>query len=168
MKMLFYRLRKNLAGLLLLISLSSIAQAPVINIDSLPLSQIIVPIQINLKPIYALAEKKVDTVFTSPNYPNDWIQMDCGTRYKYHFRRSPLQMSMSGITFNLAFTGYYQIIGSTRACVNGTVLSPWTPACRCGFDEPERKVNIGFTTSFHLLPNQVLSTKITRSEPQPL
>jgi len=139
-----------------------------ITIDSLPESQIDIPIQINLKAIYALAENNVDTVFTSPHYPVDWVQSDCATRYKYHFRRSPLKMSMTGTTMNLAFIGYYQIIGSSRACVNGTVLSPWTPACRCGFDEPERKVNIGFTTSFHLLPNQVLSTKITRSEPQPL
>src|SRR3954469_19802395 len=116
-----------------------------IKIDSLPESQIDIPIQINLRPIYALAEKNVDTVFTSPNYPDDWIQSDCATRYKYHFRRSPLSMSMSGTTLNLAFMGYYQIVGSTRVCVGGTVLSPWTPGCRCGFEEAERRVNVGFT-----------------------
>ena len=139
-----------------------------LSIDSLPESQIDIPIQINLAPVYALAEKNVDTVFTSPNYPNNWVQSDCATRYKYHFRRSPLKMSMNGTTLNLGFIGYYQIIGSTRACVNGAVLSPWTPACRCGFDEAERKVNISFTSSFKLLPNHVLSTKIIRNEPQPL
>src|SRR4051812_36423746 len=83
-----------------------------IKIDSLPESQIDIPIQINLRPIYALAEKNVDTVFTSPDYPDGWIQSDCATRYKYHFRRSPLGMSMNGTTLNLAFMGYYQIIGS--------------------------------------------------------
>src|SRR5690242_12140631 len=93
-----------------------------LKIDSLPESQIDIPIQINLRPIYALAEKNVDTVFTSPNYPDGWIQADCATRYKYRFRRSPLSMTMNGTTLNLAFTGYYQIVGSTRACVNGTVL----------------------------------------------
>lgn len=138
------------------------------SIDSLPESQIDIPLQINLNAIYALAEKNVDTVFTSPHYPNDWVQADCATRYKYHFRRSPLRMSMNGTTLNLGFTGYYQIVGSTRACVNGTVLSPWTPACRCGFDEPERRVNIGFTSTFTLQPNYVLRTKIVRNEPQPL
>jgi hypothetical protein len=115
-----------------------------------------------------MADKNVDTVFTSPNYPNDWIQSDCATRYKYHFRRSPLKMSMSGTTINLGFTGFYQIIGSTRVCVGGTVLSPWTPACRCGFDEAERRVNIGFTSTFKLQPNLVLNTKIVRLEPQAL
>lgn len=137
-----------------------------LRIDSLPESQIDIPIQINLHPIYALAEKNVDTVFTSPNYPEGWIQSDCATRYKYHFRRSPLSMTMNGTTLNLAFTGYYQIVGSTRACVNGTVLSPWTPACRCGFDEPERKVNIGFSSMFQLQPNFVLNSRIVRNEPK--
>ena len=139
-----------------------------LTIDSLPESQIDIPIQINLKPIYALAEKNVDTVFTSPNYPKDWVLSDCATRYKYRFRRSPLRMQMNGSSLSLAFMGYYQIIGSTRACVSGTVLSPWTPACRCGFEEAERRVNIGFKTDFTLLPNHILSTKITRTEPQPL
>jgi hypothetical protein len=139
-----------------------------LTIDSLPESQIDIPIQINLRPIYTLAEKNVDTVFTSPNYPNDWVQAGCATRYKYRFRRSPLKMSMSGTLLNLVFTGYYQVIGSTRVCVNGTVLSPWTPGCRCGFDEPERRVNVGFVSSFKLLPNHILSTKIVRNEPRAL
>jgi hypothetical protein len=133
--------------------------------DTLPLSQIDIPIQINLKPIYAMAERNVDTVFTSPNYPTDWVQADCATRYKYHFRRSPLRMSMKGTTLDLSFTGFYQIAGSTRWCKGDIVLSPWTPACKCGYDERERKVLVGFTTSFTLQPNYVLQTKITRKEP---
>lgn len=139
-----------------------------IKIDSLPESQIDIPIQINLKPIYALAEKNVDTVFTSPGYPDGWVQSDCATRYKYHFRRSPLNMSMNRTTLNLSFLGYYQIVGSTRACVDGTVLSPWTPGCRCGFDEPERRVNISFTSTFQLQSNYVLNSTIVRNEPQPI
>lgn len=139
-----------------------------LTIDSLPESEIDIPIQINLNPVYALAEKNVDTVFTSPNYPSDWIQTDCATRYKYHFRRSPLRMSMNGTTLDLSFTGYYQIVGSTRVCINGTVLSPWTPGCRCGFDEAERRVNVGFRSTFKLQPDFILTTKIIRNEPQPL
>jgi Domain of unknown function (DUF4403) len=139
-----------------------------IKIDSLPESQIDIPIQINLKPIYTLAEKNVDTVFTSPGYPDGWIQSDCTTRYKYHFRRSPLSMSMNGTTLNLSFMGYYQIVGSTRACVSGTVVSPWTPACRCGFDEPERRVSVSFNSTFQLQPGFILSSKIVRSDPKPL
>ncbi|HEV7333811.1 MAG TPA: DUF4403 family protein [Flavisolibacter sp.] len=133
--------------------------------DSMPLSRIDIPIQVNLKPIYRLAEQNVDTVFTSPNYPEGWVQANCATRYKYHFRRSPLRMRMQGTTMDLSFTGFYRIAGSTRLCSGSTVLSPWTPSCTCGVDEPERKITISFSSVFHLRPDYVLQTKITRKEP---
>ena len=137
-------------------------------LDSLPDSEINIPIQVNLKPIYALAEKSVDTVFTSPKYPDDWIYEGCATRYKYTFRRSPLQVKVSGTTLNLGFTGYYQIIGSTRVCVNGTAISPWTPPCKCGFSEGERKVNVAFSNSFVVQPDYKVRLFVKRLEPQPL
>ena len=86
-------------------------------LDSLPNSEINIPIIINLRPLYTMAESQVDTLFTSPNYPNGWVQEECDTRYKYSFRRSPLQINASGTSMNLGFTGYYKIIGSTRVCV---------------------------------------------------
>jgi len=137
-------------------------------LDSLPESQIDIPIQVNLRPIYALAERKVDTVFTSPNYPDGWVQADCATRYKYHFRRSALGMSMSGTSLNLTFLGYYQIVGSTRACVKGLPVTLWTPGCRCGYDEAERRVLVSFNSSFQLQPNLVLRTRTVREEPKAL
>src|ERR1700737_1450093 len=70
-------------------------------IDSLPNSELNIPIVVNLKPVYAVAEKKIDTVFTSPNWPNDWIVDGCDTRYKYYFRRGPLQLKASGNILNL-------------------------------------------------------------------
>ncbi|MBD0331167.1 MAG: DUF4403 family protein [Chitinophagaceae bacterium] len=139
-----------------------------LNIDSLPESEINIPIQISLSSIRLLAEQNVDTIFTSPNWPEGWITDDCTTRYKYYFRRSPLRISATGTTFNMAFTGFYKIIGSTRACAGKTVLSPWTPPCRCGFDEGERRVNVGFTSSFTLRPDYILNIRLIRNEPQPL
>lgn len=137
--------------------------------DSLPNSEINIPIQINLKPIYTMAEKSVDTLFTSPGYPDGWVQDGCDTRYKYVFRRSKLQMKVSGMSMNLGFTGYYKIIGSTRVCVSGTVISPWTPACRCGFgSEGERRVNVSFTNSLSIQPDYKVKLGIVRNEPQPL
>lgn len=137
-------------------------------LDSLPESDIDIPITINLRPMYALAEKKVDTAFASPGWPAGWVQPECGTRYKYHMRRSPLRFGAAGTSFNLQFTGYYKIIGSSRACVKGTVLSPWTPECSCGVSESERRVVIGFGASFALQPDYRLLTRIVRPEPQPL
>ncbi len=148
--------------LLLLSRLPVFAQVP----PSLPPSEINIPLSIDLRAVAAVAEKNVSTVFTSPNYPNDWIESDCSTRYKYQFRRSPFTMQMTGNRLDLRFTGLYKITGSTRACVNGTILSPWTPPCRCGFDEGERRVNISFSSFFTLQRNYLLQTKIVRNEPQ--
>src|SRR5436190_6489181 len=72
--------------------------------DSLPESEINIPIQVNMKPIYTLAEKTVDTVFNSPNWPDGWVQSGCDNRYKYTFRRGPLQMKAIGAALNLGFT----------------------------------------------------------------
>src|SRR5688572_27615389 len=79
-------------------------------LDSLPNSEINIPIIINLRPLYTLAEKQVDTLFTSPNYPGGWVQEECDTRYKYSFRRSRLQIKTTGNSMNLGFTGYYRIV----------------------------------------------------------
>lgn len=148
--------------------ITAVAQAPLINADSLPLSQVVIPIQINLKPIYALAEKSVDTAFTSPNYPTGWVQLDCATRYKYHFRRSPLLIKTSGTAMQLSFTGFYQIIGSNRACVKGVAISPWTPSCSCGFADGERKVAVVFSSSFTFKNNYQVNVNVSRKEPQPI
>lgn len=137
-------------------------------LDSLPDSEIDIPIRISLRPFYNLAEKNIDTVYTSANYPNDWIQAGCAVRYKYHFRRGPLQMRVAGNVFNLGFTGYYQVVGSTRACVNGAVISPWTPACNCGFNEGERKVTINFSNLVNITPDYKLKLSVKRLEPQAL
>lgn len=137
-------------------------------LDSLPDSEINIPIQVNLKPMFAMAEKSVDTVFTSPNYPDDWVQEGCDMRYKYSFRRSPLSISGSGNTLSLDFTGYYKIVGSTRLCVKGTVMSPWTPACRCGFSEPERRVKVSFLSALNVQSDYKVKLYIKRNEPQAL
>ncbi|HMK27888.1 MAG TPA: DUF4403 family protein [Chitinophagaceae bacterium] len=137
--------------------------------DSLPNSEINIPIQINLKPVYVMAEKSVDTVFTSPNYPDEWMQDGCDARYKYTFRRSLLQMKTTGTSLDLGFTGFYKIVGSTRICVNGTIISPWTPACRCGFgSEAERRVNVSFSNTLSIQPDYKVRLNIIRNEPQPL
>lgn len=137
-------------------------------IDSLPDSEINIPIQVDLAPLFTMAEKSVDTVFTSPKYPDDWVQEGCDIRYKYSFRRSPLKITGVGNTLTLGFTGYYKIIGSTRLCVNGTVVSPWTPACKCGFSEPERRVNVSFTSAVSVQPDYKVRIYIKRNDPQPL
>ena len=78
-------------------------------------------------------------------------------------------MKTTGTSLNLGFTGYYKIVGSTRICVNGTVISPWTPACRCGFgSEGERRVIVSFTNSVSIQPDYKVKLNIVRDEPKPL
>lgn len=138
------------------------------NIDSMPVSELNIPIQVNLKPFFAMAESKVDTVFTSPNYPNGWVQEGCDMRYQYVFRRSPLKMSAVGTSFNLGFTGFYKIVGSTRVCVMGAAVSPWSSPCKCGFAEGERKVNVSFSNSIAVQRDYKIKLTTKRNEPQPL
>lgn len=137
-------------------------------LDSLPESEVSIPIQINLKPLYKLAEKNVDTVFSSPNWPESWVNIDCATRYKYYFRRSPLQITSNGQTVSMGFTGYYKIIGTTRLCLGNTVMSPWTPPCRCGFDEGDRRVKVKLINSVTLSPDYRIKLNIQWLEPEPI
>jgi hypothetical protein len=141
---------------------------PITDLDSMPESEINVPIQIDLKPIFSLVEKKVDTVFSTPNWPDGWVEADCATRYKYFFRRSPFSISASGNELNISFTGNYKMVGSTRVCFGGKVLSIWTPPCKCGFTECDRQVKIGFKSSFNIMPNHSLSMKIDQAKPTAL
>lgn len=138
------------------------------NPGSLPNSDINVSAQINLKPLFSYIEKNIDTVFTSSGYPDKWEYDGCSVRYKYTFRRGPLQMKASGNTLNMSFTGYYKVIGSTRACIRETPISPWTPPCKCGFDEGDRKVNVSFEIRFIVLTDYKVSLSIKRMEPEPL
>ena len=132
-----------------------------------PNSYIVLPIQVQLQPLFAAAEASVDSVFTSPGWPDGWVEADCATRYKYRFRRQPLRFVAQGNRLQIAFTGLYQIVGSTRGCVGKTVISPWTPACRCGFDEGERRVEVGFVADVQITPTYQLITTVKRLEPRP-
>lgn len=91
-KLFYFAIMRKYINLILFFLLNAVAIAQTINpgspelsptrfkLDSLPVSEINIPISINLKPIYQMAEKNVDTVFTSPNYPDDWVYDGCDTR----------------------------------------------------------------------------------------
>ncbi|HET9824266.1 MAG TPA: DUF4403 family protein, partial [Chitinophagaceae bacterium] len=49
-----------------------------------------------------------------------------------------------------------------------TALSPWTPACRCGYEEGERRVNVAFQNSIFITPQLKANLLIKRLEPQPI
>jgi hypothetical protein len=141
-------------------------------LDSLPLSDIDIPISIALRPLYDMAEKEVDSVYTSPGWPYDYVVDNCESRYMYRFRRSPLRISANNDQISMAFTGFYHVAGSQRICTgtgsNQTPLTPWSPPCTCGINEGERKVNVAFTARIGLKNDYSLQYAINRLEPVPL
>jgi|LauGreDrversion4_2_1035121.scaffolds.fasta_scaffold01492_17 hypothetical protein len=131
-------------------------------------SEINIPLRMSLKPLYQWVERSVDTVFTSEGYPNGWVQKGCDLRYRYKFWRSPLRLRAVGQTLDLSFTGNYQMEGSSRVCVRGVILSPWTPSCRCGFSEGPRKVEVRFLNKLTILPRYQIQLSIQPEAPKPI
>lgn len=137
--------------------------------DTLPMSDIDIPIKVNMKALYRIMEEKVDTVYHSPGWPTAYYQPSCDTRYMYRFRRGHLRTTALGNNMDLKFTGYYQIDASTRLCSGTTAYSPWTPECSCGTGkEGARRVDVGFSMRFALRPNYTVQAKVTRLAATPL
>lgn len=138
-------------------------------VDTLPLSDIDIPVKINLKALYRIAETKVDTIFHSPGWPDDYYQAACDTRYMYRLRRGRLRILAQGNTMQMKFTGYYQIKASQRLCTGTTAYSPWTPPCGCGYGgEGARRVDMGFSTRLSLRPNYTVQAQVTRFPTTPI
>lgn len=140
--------------------------------DSLPISEIDIPLRINLKPFYSIANKNVQTIYTSEGWPNEFVVNNCDTRYMYRFKRGPLHISANRNVVNFNFTGSYIIAGAQRACTgtgsNRVPVTPWSPTCTCGLDEAEPRVDIGYKILLSLKNNYNLSTTMQRLEPKAL
>jgi hypothetical protein len=133
-----------------------------------PISDVDIPIRINLRPIYTWANAFVDTLYTSPNYPNDWVQDGCATRYQYRFVRGPFAFKAVNNLLFVSFSGYYGVRGSTRLCTE-LGNTPWTPACSCGMGtEKPRRIDAGFAIQFQLKPDYTLGVTVNRVSPVPV
>lgn len=143
-------------------------KTPITVANPLPLSEIDIPVMLDLKPIYEFANRTVDTLYTSPNYPKDWIEEGCDLRYQYRFVRGPLQFRATQNTLFARFRGSYGVRGATRIC-SQIGNSPWTPSCSCGFGtEAPRKIDAGFSMQFKLLPDYRINLDAKLTDPVPL
>lgn len=134
-----------------------------------PVSDIDIPIRIGLKPFYNWANVFIDTLYTSPNYPTDWVQEGCDTRYQYRFVRGPFSIKTYNNLLFINFSGFYQLKGSTRVCSNESALSPWTPACGCGFgSEKPRRIDASFIVRFWVKPDFSIGLTVQRTTPVPM
>lgn len=142
------------------------------SLDSLPISEIDIPLQINLKPFYGIADKNVQKIYASDGWPNEFIVDNCDTKYMYRFKRGPLHVATNGNSISFNFTGSYIIAGAQRICTGSgsdrVAITPWTPICTCGLNEAEPRVDIGFKASLQLKPDYSLSTQLLPNEPKPL
>lgn len=140
--------------------------------DSLPVSEIDIPLRINLSPLYYIANKNVQTIYSSPGWPNDFEVDNCDTRYMYRFKRGPLSIATHGNTVDFSFTGSYIIAGAQRICTgsgsNRVPVTPWSPTCTCGLNEGERRVKIGYKAVLSLKDNYHVAAMLQRLEPEPL
>ncbi len=131
-------------------------------------SHVDIPIAIDLKPVYRFANSFIDTLYTSPNYPTDWVEDGCDKRYQYRFVRGPMSFSAGNDVLLARFTGRYLVRGSTRICT-GLGKTPWTPPCSCGTgSESERRVDAGFAAALGLLPDYSIDVKLQSIKPRPL
>ncbi len=131
-------------------------------------SEIDIPLRMDLRPVYEFANRMIDTLYTSPNYPTEWVMQGCDTRYQYRFVRGPLQFKAVNNLLYVSFSGYYGLRGSTRVCTS-IGNTPWTPACSCGFGtEKPRRIDAGFVIQLKVLPDYKLGVQVNRSNPVPV
>ena len=142
------------------------------SLDSLPVSEIDIPLQINLKPFYDIADKNVQKIYASEGWPHEFIVDNCDTKYMYRFKRGPLRIAANGNTISFNFTGSYIIAGSQRVCTgtgsDRVAITPWSPTCTCGLNEAEPRVDIGYKASLQLKPDYNIAARLQPFEPKPL
>lgn len=144
-------------------------QTPAALINTTPLSDIDIPVRIGLKPFYDWANLFIDTLYTSKNYPIDWVQNGCDTRYQYRFVRGPFQFKTYNNLLLMSFSGYYRVRGSTRFCSGTSSFSPWTPPCSCGSGtETPRRIDAGFVIKFKINPDYSIGLFVQRTDPVPV
>lgn len=136
--------------------------------NTLPVSEIDIPVSMALRPVYSFANAFVDTLYTSPDYPHEWVNEECEIRYQYRFVRGPFSFKAAQNTLMAKFTGSYGVRGATRIC-SSLGNSIWSPSCTCGFGtEKPRKIDAGFVTQFRLLPDYRIAVTARLTDPVPL
>ena len=124
-----------------------------------PLSNIDVPVTVDLKNYFVQAENSVSAKYSDNQQPCE------GLRYFYTFTRTPFTISGSNNIVNLKFVGSYgfnvsycakcaAIFGSGPQCVTPVV------SAQCGMDdEAPRRMEISYQTTITILPDYHLKSK---------
>lgn len=134
-----------------------------------PVSNIDVPVTVDLKSYFVQAENSVPTKYSDNQQPCE------GLRYFYTFTRTPFTISGNNNVVNLKFVGSYgfnvsycakcsSIFGSGPQCVTPVV------SAQCGMgDEPPRRMEISYQTTITVLSDYHLKSKtVMYPAPRPI
>lgn len=110
-------------------------------------SNIHIPIKVEMKPFFKMADDAFDKEFTGSDKPCS------GLRYDYKVKREPIQILGSGKTVNLNLDMAYGFKGEyCAACLFETCVNPPVPFS-CGWNEKLRRVNVKLASDIEIRPN---------------
>jgi len=127
------------------------------NIDQ-PISNVEVPVTVDLKSYIRQAESSVPTKYSDNQQPCD------GLRYNYTFTRTPFTVTGTNNVVNLKFIGSYGFTASY--CAKCTTILGSGPQClvpvvsaECGVGEPLRRMEIAYQSTITVTPDYHLKSK---------
>src|SRR6185312_1045340 len=135
-----------------------IATADIPRIEQ-PVSNVEVPVTVDLKSYFVQAENSVPTKYTDNKQPCE------GLRYQYTFTRTPFTITGRNNVVNLSFVGAYGFSASYCAkCADvlGSGPSPVVPVVsgQCGWgDESPRHMQISYQSTINITPDYHLKSK---------
>lgn len=134
-----------------------------------PVSNIEVPVTVDLKTYFVQAENSVPTKYSDNQQPCQ------GLRYAYTFTRTPFIITGSNNVINLKFVGGYgfnvsycakcsDLFGSGPQCIVPTL------SAQCGVgNETPRRMEISYKSTINVLPNfHLLSKTVLYPDPKPI
>lgn len=137
----------------------------VVEVKPLPVvvSQVNIPLEIDLMPFFKLADDKVDKSFKGSDKPCQ------GLRYEYKLNRSSFNIEGKGVgQLGLGLDIQYGAKGEyCPMCVMDQCATP-PVGFQIGIDEPMKRAKIGIDCKFKLLPNYKISSTTTISELTPV
>jgi hypothetical protein len=135
------------------------AQAQVVHAP--PPSQIDIPVQVDLNPLYTQIESSVPAKLTSQGYPGWEASDNCLLQYKWNFWREKLTFTAQNNTLNIGCIGYYFGSGQVRPCCWD--WCPWVGA-GCGSENLPRQLQLGIASTVNVGADYriVSSTKLTK------
>ncbi|MEK0420222.1 MAG: hypothetical protein RLZZ161_73 [Bacteroidota bacterium] len=110
-------------------------------------SNIHIPISVEMKPLFKMADDAFDKEFKGSDKPCS------GLRYDYKVKREPIEISGKGKTVNLNLDMAYGFKGEyCAACLFETCVNPPIPFS-CGWNEKLRRVKVKLSSDISILPN---------------